>query len=170
MNYNPKIFTEDTQTIVKNYGLMSDVIKVMTLCDGIAPAGSCCGKNNIQIANKFITNKKNYKLIMEKIEKRLIKTIKPGIIYISPLKRMVNLDTLTDQEIVKFTKKGYISKDRFDWKAYEVEKAKQAEKIVVDPEIIEPQDEPQVEETPENTEVETPTVETKPKKGKKSSK
>ena len=129
MNYNQKIFTEDAQTIVNNYGLMSDVIKIMTLCDGVTPAGSCCGKNNIQIANKFITNKKNYMTAMEQIEKRLIKTTKPGILYISPLKRMINIEMLSDQEIIKYTENGYISRDRFDWSMYEAETVKQTESL-----------------------------------------
>ena len=126
MNYNHKIFTEDTQTIAQNYGLMCDVIKIMTLCDGHAPAGSCCGKNNTQIVNKFISNKKNYMTTMEQIEKRLIKTTKPGILYISPLKRMINIEMLSDQEIIKYTENGYISRDRFDWSMYE---AKQTESL-----------------------------------------
>ena len=118
MNYNQKIFTEDIQTLVNSYGLLHDVIKVMTLCDGVAPSGACCGKNNVQIANKFINNKKNYMMTMKQIEQRKIKTIKSGIIYISPLKKMVNLNVISDAEIVKYVENGYISKDRFDWKGY----------------------------------------------------
>ena len=146
MNYNHKIFTEDAQTIVNNYGLMRDVIKIMTLCDGHQPAGACCGKNNTQIVNKFISNKKNYMTTMEQIEKRLIKTTKPGILYISPLKRMINIEMLSDQEIIKYTENGYISRDRFDWSMYEAETAKQTEPMkpveVAEPvepmEVIEP--------------------------------
>ena len=126
MNYNQKIFTEDAQTIAQNYGLMCDVIKIMTLCDGHQPTGACCGKNNTQIVNKFFYNKKNYMTTMEQIEKRLIKTTKPGILYISPLKRMINIEMLSDQEIIKYTENGYISRDRFDWSMYE---AKQTESL-----------------------------------------
>lgn len=122
MNYNQKIFTEDTQTLVNSYGLLHDVIKVMTLCDGVTPLGACCGKNNVQIVNKFINNKKNYMMTMKQIEQRKIKTIKSGIIYISPLKKMVNLNVISDAEIVKYVEKGYISKDRFDWKEYDATK------------------------------------------------
>lgn len=63
---------------------------------------------------------------MENIEKRLITTTKPGILYISPLKRMINIEMLSDQEIIKYTENGYISRDRFDWSMYE---AKQTEPL-----------------------------------------
>lgn len=158
MNYNHKIFTEDAQTIAQNYGLMSDVIKIMTLCDGHAPTGSCCGKNNQQIANKFISNKEKYMLIMENIEKRLITTTKPGILYISPLKRMINLEMLSDQEIIKYTENGYISKDRFDWSEYDAKKAEPAKQTEpAEPvEVVEPAEPVEVEEPAEPVEVAEP--------------
>ena len=162
MNYNQKIFTEDAQTIAQNYGLMCDVIKIMTLCDGHAPVGACCGKNNTQIVNKFISNKKNYMTTMEQIEKRLIKTTKPGILYISPLKRMINIEMLSDQEIIKYTENGYISRDRFDWSMYEAETAKQTEPV-------EPMKPVEVTEPVEPMEVVEPT-ETKAKSTKKGKK
>lgn len=155
MNYNQKIFTEDTQTLANSYGLLHDVIKVMTLCDGVAPSGACCGKNNAQIANKFINNKKNYMMTMKQIEQRKIKTIKSGIIYISPLKKMVNLNVISDAEIVKYVEKGYISKDRFDWGEYGATKKSAPEKIEEpEPEKSEEiiKEEPIKEEEPEKVE------------------
>lgn len=153
MNYNQKIFTEDTQTLANSYGLLHDVIKVMTLCDGVAPSGACCGKNNAQIANKFINNKKNYMMTMKQIEQRKIKTIKSGIIYISPLKKMVNLDVISDAEIVKYVEKGYISKDRFDWKEYDATKKATPEETEkpepIKEEELEKVEEKSVEETKE---------------------
>lgn len=123
MSINKKIFTETAETIAANYGLMQDVIKVMTKCDGVAPVGACCGKNNLNIAEKFISNIKKYKDIMEQIDKRTIKPIKSGIVYISPIKKMINISLLTDSEIVKYVDKGYLRKDRFDWSEYEKQKA-----------------------------------------------
>ena len=155
MNYNQKIFTEDTQTLANSYGLLHDVIKVMTLCDGVAPSGACCGKNNAQIANKFINNKKNYMMTMKQIEQRKIKTIKSGIIYISPLKKMVNLDVISDAEIVKYVEKGYISKDRFDWREYDITKKSTPEKI----EESEPEKVGELEKAEEPEKVEEKSVE-----------
>jgi len=180
MNYNQKIFTEDAQTLANSYGLLHDVIKVMTLCDGVAPSGACCGKNNIQIANKFINNKKNYMTTMKQIEQRKIKTIKPGIIYISPLKKMINLNVISDAEIVKYVEKGYISKDRFDWKAYDTTKKATPEKVeepepekveeIISEEPIEEEPIKEEEKSVEETKEIPQEMEQKPKRKGKNSK
>ena len=95
---------------------------------------------------------------MENIEKRLIKTIKPGILYISPLKRMINLEMLTDQEIVKYVGNGYISKDRFDWSEYDAKKAEPAKQTEpAEPvEVVEPVEPVEVVEPVEPVEVVEP--------------
>ena len=90
---------------------------------------------------------------MENINTRLIKPLKKGMVYISPIKKMLNYELMTDNEITLYVKKGYLSDKIFDWTEYN-----NAQKSV---EVETPVETPAEKETPVETpaEKETPTVE-----------
>lgn len=117
MNINPKIFTVNGEEL-SSYALFHDMIKVMKAADGVEPAGACCGRNTKQIVNSFLYNKQKYVDFMENINTRLIKPLKKGIVYISPMKKMLNYELMTDKEILLCVKKGYLSDKIFDWTEY----------------------------------------------------
>ena len=140
MNINPKIFTANEEELA-SYSLFHDMIKVMKASDGVEPAGACCGRNTKQIINLFISNKQKYFDFMENINTRLIKPLKKGMVYISPMKKMLNYELMADNEIILCVKKGYLPDNAFDWTEYN-----KAQKPIVE-EIL-------VEETPVETPVE----------------
>ena len=137
MNINPKIFTASGDELA-SYALFHDMVKIMKATDGVEPAGACCGRNTKQIVNSFLNNKQKYFDFMKNINTRLIKPLRKGTVYISPMKKMLCYDLMTDNEILLCVKKGYLPDNAFDWTEYN-----KAQK-------------PIVEETPT---VETPVVE-----------
>lgn len=175
MNVNQKIFDATAEELT-SYAMFHDMIKVMRAADGVEPAGACCGKNTKQIINSFILNKQKYFAFMENIKKRLIKPLRKGLVYVSPLKKMFNYELMTDKEIILCVKKGYLSKHLFDWTEYEKVRDEEPVKPTVDESqeefpvgspaegdvptegpIEEPTEEPTIEETPvEKTPAEKP--------------
>ena len=142
MNVNPKIFTANGEEL-SSYALFHDMIKVMKASDGIEPVGACCGRNTKQIINLFLNSKQKYENFMKNINNRLIKPLRKGMVYVNPIKKMLNYELMTDNEILLCVKKGYLSAKIFDWTEYnKVQK-------------------PIVEETPaaESVEVEIPVTE-----------
>ena len=158
MNINPKIFTASGPEL-EAYALFHDMVKIMKAADGIEPAGACCGRNTKQIINSFLNNKQKYVDFMENINTRLIKPLRKGVVYISPIKKMLNYDLMTDNEILLYVKKGYLPDNAFDWTEYDNKAQKPiAEEIPAMEPITEetPTEETPTEETPTE---ETPTVE-----------
>ena len=109
---------------------------------------------------------------MENINARLIKPLKKGIIYVNPIKKMLNYEFMTDNEILLCVKKGYLSDKIFDWTEYN-----KAQKPVEDETpVVESVEETPVVESVEETPVvepvteETPVEETPTEKPKRSSK
>ena len=160
MNINPKIFTANGEEL-SSYALFHDMVKIMKAADGVEPAGACCGRNTKQIINLFISNKQKYVDFMENINTRLIKPLRKGTVYISPMKKMLNYELMTDNEIILCVKKGYLSTKIFDWTEYN-----KVQKPVEDETPVESPVEPVTEET---TAAETP-AETPVEKPKRSSK
>ena len=100
---------------------------------------------------------------MKNINERLIKPLRKGVVYISPMKKMLNYELMTDNEILLCVKKGYLSDKIFDWTEYN-----KAQKPVEEIPVAEsPAESPTEEETPAQKPVEEePTVE-KPKRSSK---
>lgn len=167
MNINSKIFTATDEELT-SYALFHDIIKVMKATDGVEPAGACCGKNTKQIINSFITNKQKYFNFMENIKNRLIKPLRKGVVYISPMKKMLNYALMTDKEIITCVKKGYLSKNLFDWTEYE--KARNTPEQIEEPKTEEPVEEPTTDEPKTEEPVDEPVVETPKKSSRKSKK
>ena len=117
MNINPKIFTANGEELA-TYALFHDIIKVMKAADGIEPVGACCGKNTKPIISLFLNNKQKYFDFMKNINTRLIKPLRKGTVYISPIKKMLNYELMTDNEILLYVKKGYLPDNAFDWTEY----------------------------------------------------
>ena len=164
MNINPKIFTANGEELT-SYALFHDMIKVMKAADGVEPAGACCGKNTKPIINSFILNKQKYVDFMENISKRLIQPLKKGIVYISPMKKMLNYEFMTDSEIILYVKKGYLSDKIFDWTEYNnTQKPVEDETPVVESsvEVEIPEETPVVESPVEESPVESPIAEETP--------
>lgn len=149
MNINPKIFTANGEELVA-YALFHDMIKVMKAADGVEPAGACCGRNTKQIVNSFLNNKQKYVDFMENINKRLIKPLRKGVVYISPMKKMLNYELMTDNEIILCVKKGYLSDKIFDWTEYnKAQKPVEEETPIAKPTAV---------ETPVESPAESPVV------------
>ena len=71
---------------------------------------------------------------MENIRKRLIKPLRKGVVYVNPMKKMLNYELLTDNEILLCVKKGYLPDNAFDWTEYnKVQKQAEEEKPTVEP-------------------------------------
>ena len=117
MNINPKIFTANGEELA-SYALFHDMVKIMKATDGVEPSGACCGRNTKQIINLFISNKQKYFNFMENINTRLIKPLKKGVVYVNPMKKMLNYELMTDNEILFCVKKGYLPDNAFDWTEY----------------------------------------------------
>ena len=171
MNINPKIFTASGEELA-SFAPFHDMIKVMKAADGIEPAGACCGRNTKQIINSFILNKQKYFDFMKNINTRLIKPLRKGVVYVNPIKKMLNYEFMTDNEILLCVKKGYLSDKIFDWTEYN-----KAQKPVEDETpVVESVEETPVVESVEETPVvepvteETPVEETPVEKPKRSSK
>ena len=173
MNINTKIFTANGEELT-SYAMFHDMVKVMKAADGEEPAGACCGRNTKQIVNSFLNNKQKYFNFMENIRKRLIKPLKKGMVYVNPIKKMLNYELMTDNEILLCVKKGYLPDNAFDWTEYNnaqksVEVEIPAEEIPVAESPVE--EEPIAEETPavESVEEETPAQKSveKPKRSAK---
>ena len=145
ININHKIFTANDDELA-TYALFHDMVKIMRAADGVEPAGACCGRNTKQIINSFLNNKQKYVDFMKNISERLIKPLRKGMVYISPMKKMLNYELLTDNEILLCVKKGYLSEKIFDWTEYN-----KAQKPITE-------ESPAEEETPaeESVEVEIP--------------
>ena len=161
MNINPKIFTASGEELT-SYTLFHDMIKVMKATDGVEPAGACCGKNIKQIVNSFLNNKQKYENFMENINTRLIKPLRKGMVYINPIKKMLNYELMTDNEILLCVKNGYLPDDAFDWTKFNnVQKSVEETPIVETVEVGIPVVETPVVETPaaESVEVEIPVAE-----------
>ena len=158
MNINPKIFTANGPELA-SYALFHDMIKVMKATDGVEPAGACCGRNIKPIVNSFLNNKQKYIDFMENINTRLIKPLKKGMVYISPIKKMLNYELMTDNEITLYVKKGYLSDKIFDWTEYN-----NAQKSV---EVETPVETPAKEETPAAESIEEKPIVEKPKRSAK---
>ena len=172
MNINPKIFTANEEELA-SYSLFHDMIKVMKASDGVEPAGACCGRNTKQIINLFLNSKQKYENFMKNINNRLIKPLRKGTVYINPIKKMLNYEFMTDNEIILCVKKGYLPDNAFDWTEYNnaqksVEETPAAESVEVEIPVTEsPAESPAEEETPivETVEVEIPVE--KPKRSSK---
>ena len=117
MNVNPKIFTASGAELV-SYALFHDMIKIMKAADGVEPAGACCGRNTKQIVNSFLNNKQKYIDFMKNISERRIKPLRKGMVYVNPIKKMLNYELMTDSEILLCVKRGYLSEKIFDWTEY----------------------------------------------------
>ena len=172
ININHKIFTANDDELA-SYALFHDMIKVMKASDGVEPAGACCGRNTKQIINLFLNSKQKYENFMKNINNRLIKPLRKGTVYISPMKKMLNYELMTDNEILLYVKKGYLPDNAFDWTEYNnAQKSVEEEIPVVEPTAEEtPVMEPTAEspaESPavESVEEETPVVKT-PKRSTK---
>ena len=173
MNINPKIFTANGEEL-SSYALFHDMVKIMKAADGEEPAGACCGRNTKQIVNSFLYNKQKYFDFMKNINERLIKPLRKGTVYISPIKKMLCYDLMTDNEILLCVKKGYLSDKIFDWTEYNnaqkpiVKETPVVESIEVEIPVAEsPAESPAEEETlaMEPTAAETPVE--KPKRSAK---
>ena len=161
ININHKIFTANDDELA-SYALFHDMVKIMKAADGVEPAGACCGRNTKQIINLFISNKQKYFDFMENINTRLITPLRNGTVYISPMKKMLNYELMTDNEIILCVKKGYLPDNAFDWTEYN-----NVQKSIVKETPVESPVEPIAEETPavEPTAAETPVE--KPKRSAK---
>ena len=172
MNINTKIFTANGEELA-SYALFHDMVKIMKAADGVEPAGACCGRNTKQIVNSFLNNKQKYFDFMKNINERLIKPLRKGVVYISPMKKMLNYDLMTDNEIILCVKKGYLSEKIFDWTEYNKaqkpveEETPAVESVEVEIPVAESpaespaEEEPTAEETPEKTPAEKPKRSTK---------
>ena len=171
MNINPKIFTANGEELT-SYALFHDMIKVMKAADGIEPVGACCGRNTKQIINLFLNSKQKYENFMKNINNRLIKPLRKGVVYISPMKKMLNYELMTDKEIILCVSKGYLSDKIFDWTEYNnVQKPaeeSQTEKPAEESQVEKPAEEPQTEKPAEESPAEESQVE-KPKRSPKRS-
>ena len=161
MNINPKIFTANGEEL-SSYALFHDMIKVMKAADGIEPVGACCGRNTKQIINLFLNSKQKYENFMKNINNRLIKPLKKGNVYISPIRKMLNYEFMTDNEILISVKKGYLPDNAFDWTEYNKAQKSVEEEIPV---VETPVETPTEEETPVEIPAETPVE--KPKRSTK---
>lgn len=176
MNINPKIFTASGEELA-SYALFHDMVKIMKSADGVEPAGACCGRNIKLIINLFLNNKQKYVDFMENIRKRLIKPLRKGLVYVNPMKQMLNYELMTDNEILLCVKKGYLSDKIFDWTEYNnVQKPVEEETPAVEP-IDDNAQKPIEEETPvaespaeSPAEKETPVVKTPKRSTKRGSK
>lgn len=163
ININHKIFTANEAELA-SYALFHDMIKVMKASDGAEPAGACCGRNTKQIVNSFLNNKQKYFNFMENINTRLIKPLRKGNVYVSPMKKMLNYEFMTDAEIILCVKRGYLSEKIFDWTEYNKAQKPIAEEIPVveipvaeSPAEVEPTEEETIAaETPVQKSVEKP--------------
>ena len=170
MNINPKIFTANGAELA-SYALFHDMIKVMKAADGVEPVGACCGRNIKQITNLFLNNKQKYENFMKNINNRLIKPLRKGVVYISPMKKMLNYELMTDKEIILCVNKGYLSDKIFDWTEYNnvqklVEETSDNQKVTGNQVEEPPVEESPVEESPvEESPVEKP--KRNPKRGSK---
>ena len=150
MNVNNKIFTANGEELA-SYALFHDMIKVMKAADGVEPIGACCGRNTKQIINFFLNNKQKYFFFMKNINERLIKPLKKGMVYINPMKKMLNYELITDNEILLCVQNGYLSDKIFDWTEYNkaqkpiAEETPAAESVEEETPVAES---PAVEETP----------------------
>ena len=173
MNINPKIFTASGEEL-SSYALFRDMIKVMKAADGIEPAGACCGRNTKQIANSFFNNKQKYFDFMKNINTRLIKPLRKGTVYISPMKKMLNYEFMTDNEILLCVKKGYLPSNAFDWTEYNnAQKSVEVKTPVAESPAEEKTpaaETPAVESVEEPTAAETPVVKTPKRISKRGSK
>ena len=162
ININHKIFTANDEEL-SSYALFHDMVKIMKAADGVEPAGACCGRNTKQIINLFLYNKQKYVDFMKNINERLIKPLRKGVVYVNPMKKMLNYELMTDNEITLYVKKGYLSAKIFDWTEYNnAQKSVEVETPVVES----PAESPAEEET---TATETP-VQKSVEKPKRSSK
>ena len=161
MNINPKIFTANGEELA-TYTLFHDMIKIMRATDGVEPAGACCGRNTKQIVNSFLNNKQKYFDFMKNINTRLIKPLRKGTVYINPIKKMLNYELMTDNEILLYVKKGYLSTKIFDWTEYN-----KTQKPVEDETPVESPVEPVTEETPAMEPIAEETPVEKPKRSSK---
>ena len=159
MNINPKIFTASGEELA-SYALFHDMIKVMKAADGVEPVGACCGRNTKQIVNSFLNSKQNYENFMKNINNRLIKPLKKGMVYISPIKKMLNYELMTDNEIILCVKKGYLPDNAFDWTEYNNAQKSVEEETPVAESV---EEETPVAESP----AETPVVKTPKRSSKK---
>ena len=172
MNINPKIFTANGEELT-SYALFHDMIKVMKAADGIEPVGACCGRNTKQIINLFLNSKQKYENFMKNINNRLIKPLKKGLVYVNPMKKMLNYELMTDNEILISVKKGYLPDNAFDWTEYNkaqksVEETPAVESVEVEIPVAESPAESPAEEEP--TAAETPVVKTPKRNTKRGSK
>ena len=154
ININHKIFTANGEEL-SSYALFHDMIKVMKASDGVEPTGACCGRNTKQIINLFLNNKQKYIDFMENIRERLIIPLKKGMVYVNPMKKMLNYELMTDNEILFCVKKGYLSDKIFDWTEYNnvqkpvEEETPAAESVEVEIPVAEsPAESPAEEKTP----------------------
>lgn len=82
--------------ILSNAGLYFEMIRIMKIADGVAPKGSCCGRNKEQHIDKFLQNKNTYMNKSEEIKNRKIQPKWKGVIYVAKLKTHFSADTMTD--------------------------------------------------------------------------
>ena len=157
MNINPKIFTANGEELA-SYALFHDMIKIMKAADGVEPVGACCGRNTKQIISLFLNNKQKYVDFMKNINERLIKPLRKGTVYINPIKKMLNYELMTDNEILLYVKKGYLSTKIFDWTEYNNAQKPIVEEILVEETPVESpaEEETTATETPVQKSVEKP--------------
>ena len=101
---------------------------------------------------------------MKNINERLIHPLKKGIVYISPIRKMLNYELMTDNEILLYVKKGYLPDNAFDWTEYNnvqkpiVKETPAMESVEVETPVAES---PAEEETPAQKPIEKPKRSTK---------
>ena len=168
ININHKIFTANGEELA-SYALFHDMVKVMKAADGVEPVGACCGRNTKQIISLFLNNKQKYVDFMKNINERLIKPLRKGTVYINPIKKMLNYELMTDNEILLYVKRGYLSTKIFDWTEYNIAQKSVEVEIPAEKSPAESpaEVEPTAAETPAAESVEEKPIVEKPKRSSK---
>ena len=120
-----RLYTATAYEIETDYYLYHLMIDIMTRIDGVAPEGSCCGRNKAQHCATFIKNKTKYLQTMAVIEIRTIVPKETGkLVQVTTEQKFYNLDTCSDNDILHLIEIGAVSKEDFDMRNYKGEEQK----------------------------------------------
>lgn len=123
-----RLYTATAYEIETDYYLYHLMIDIMTKIDGVAPVGSCCGRNKAQHCATFINNKSKYLTTMAEIQNRTIVPKETGrLVQVTTEQKFYNLDTCSDKDILHLIEIGAVSKENFDMRNYKSEEQKPAE-------------------------------------------